>query len=112
MERYGRIDTVVNNAGIFIPKPFTHYTDDDYNAIAGVNLRGFFEVSRSALGAMLSRDGGGHVVNVSTSLVDHANSQIPSALAALTKGGLNAVTRSWQSSTRTAGYGSTPWLSA
>jgi NAD(P)-dependent dehydrogenase (short-subunit alcohol dehydrogenase family) len=94
MERYGRIDTVVNNAGIFIPKPFTHYTDDDYDAIAGVNLRGFFEVSRSALGAMLSRDGGGHVVNVSTSLVDHANSQIPSALAALTKGGLNAVTRS------------------
>lgn len=94
MERFGRIDTVVNNAGIFIPKPFTDYTDDDYDAITGVNLRGFFEVSRSAVGAMLSRDGGGHVVNVSTSLVDHANSQIPSALASLTKGGLNAVTRS------------------
>src|ERR1700755_647946 len=81
MERFGRIDTVVNNAGIFIPKPFTEYTDDDYDAITGVNLRGFFEVSRSAVGAMLSRDGGGHVVNVSTSLVDNANSQIPSALA-------------------------------
>jgi NAD(P)-dependent dehydrogenase (short-subunit alcohol dehydrogenase family) len=94
MERFGRIDTVVNNAGIFIPKPFTDYTDDDYDAITGVNLRGFFEVSRAAVGAMLSRDGGGHVVNVSTSLVDHANSQIPSALASLTKGGLNAVTRS------------------
>jgi NAD(P)-dependent dehydrogenase (short-subunit alcohol dehydrogenase family) len=94
MERFGRIDTVVNNAGIFIPKPFIEYTDEDYDAITGVNLRGFFEVSRSAVGTMLSRDGGGHVVNVSTSLVDQANSQIPSALASLTKGGLNAVTRS------------------
>ena len=58
-----------------------------------MNLRGFFEVSRAAVAPMLSRDGGGHVVNISTSLVDHANSQVPSALASLTKGGLNAVTK-------------------
>jgi NAD(P)-dependent dehydrogenase (short-subunit alcohol dehydrogenase family) len=93
LERFGRIDTVVNNAGIFIPKPFTEYTDEDYDAVTGVNLRGFFEVSRAAVGAMLSRDGGGHLVNISTSLVDHANSQVPSALASLTKGGLNAATK-------------------
>ena len=93
LERFGRVDTLVNNAGIFIPKPFTDYTDDDYDAVTGVNMRGFFEVTRSAIPPMLSQ-GGGHVVNVSTSLVDHANSQVPSALASLTKGGLDAVTKS------------------
>jgi NAD(P)-dependent dehydrogenase (short-subunit alcohol dehydrogenase family) len=92
LERFGRVDTVVNNAGIFIAKPFTEYTDDDYDAVTGVNARGFFEVSRAAVAAML-RNGGGHVLNISTSLVDHANSAVPSALASLTKGGLNAVTK-------------------
>jgi NAD(P)-dependent dehydrogenase (short-subunit alcohol dehydrogenase family) len=94
LARFGRIDTLINNAGIFIAKPFTDYTDEDYDAITGVNLRGFFDVSRSAVAAMLSRDGGGHLVNISTSLIDHANTQVPSALAALTKGGLTAVTKS------------------
>src|SRR5690348_2298276 len=88
VQRFGRIDTVVNNAGIFIAKPFTDYTDADYDAITGVNTRGFFEVTRAALGVL---GAGGHVVNISTSLVDQANSQVPSGLASLTKGGLNAV---------------------
>ena len=92
LARFGRVDTVVNNAGIFIAKPFTEYTDEDYDAVTGVNMRGFFEVSRAAVAAMLE-NGGGHVVNISTSLVDHANSGVPSALASLTKGGLNAVTK-------------------
>jgi NAD(P)-dependent dehydrogenase (short-subunit alcohol dehydrogenase family) len=93
LERFGPIRTVVNNAGIFIAKPFTEYTDADYAAITGVNLRGFFEVSRAAVSAMLSTGLGGHLVNISTSLVEHADSALPSALASLTKGGLNAVTR-------------------
>jgi NAD(P)-dependent dehydrogenase (short-subunit alcohol dehydrogenase family) len=91
IERFGRVDTVVNNAGIFISKPFTEYTDADYDAITGVNLRGFFELTRAALAVI--RDGG-HIVNISTSLVDQANKQVPAVLAALTKGGLNAATKS------------------
>jgi NAD(P)-dependent dehydrogenase (short-subunit alcohol dehydrogenase family) len=93
MDQFGRVDTVVNNAGVFVSKNFTDYTDLDYDAVTGVNLRGFFEVSRAAIAAMLSRDGDGHVVNISTSLADHADSRVPSALASLTKGGLNAVTK-------------------
>jgi NAD(P)-dependent dehydrogenase (short-subunit alcohol dehydrogenase family) len=90
---FGRVDTLINNAGVFVAKPFTDYTDEDYDRVTGVNLRGFFEVSKRAIAAMLTR-GSGHVVNISTSLVDHANTNVPSALASLTKGGLNAVTRS------------------
>lgn len=93
LDRFGRVDTVVNNAGIFVAKPFTEYTDADFDAVSGVNVRGFFEVTRAAVAAMLTREGGGNIVNISTSLVDHANSQVLSALASLSKGGLNAVTK-------------------
>ncbi|MUL46756.1 SDR family oxidoreductase [Mycobacterium sp. CBMA293] len=93
LERFGRVDTVINNAGIFIAKPFTDYTDDDYDAITAVNSRGFFELTRAGIAAIESHGDGGHVVTISTSLVDHALSQVPSALASLTKGGLTAATR-------------------
>jgi NAD(P)-dependent dehydrogenase (short-subunit alcohol dehydrogenase family) len=92
-DRFGRIDTLVNNAGIYVGKPFTEYTLDDYLAIVAVNLTGFFHVTQLAIAEMVNR-GSGHVVNVSTSLVDHADSTRPSALPALTKGGLVAATRS------------------
>ena len=93
LDRFGRIDTLINNAGIYIGKPFTDYSVEDYNAITDVNLGGFFHVTQRAIRQMVDQ-GAGHVVNISTSLVDHADSSRPCALTALTKGGLAAVARS------------------
>ena len=93
LDRFGRIDSLINNAGIYIGKPFIDYTLEDYAAITAVNLTGFFHITQLAIGHMVTQRGG-HVVNISTSLVDHADSKRPAALAALTKGGLVAVTRS------------------
>ncbi|MFD5387993.1 SDR family NAD(P)-dependent oxidoreductase [Streptomyces sp. NPDC127074] len=92
VERFGRIDTLVNNAGIFISKPFTDFTEDDYDAVMGVNVDGFFRISQLAIAQML-KQGGGHIVQITTSLVEHPNSDVPSVLASLSKGGLQAATR-------------------
>ena len=93
MARFGRIDTLVNNAGIFIAKPFTQYTEADYAAMIAVNLAGFFHITQVAV-AEMEKQGSGHVVQITTSMVDHAMSGVPAVLAALTKGGLNAATKS------------------
>jgi NAD(P)-dependent dehydrogenase (short-subunit alcohol dehydrogenase family) len=93
LERFGRIDCLVNDAGVFIGKPFMDYTRDDYKLITSVNLTGFFNLTQPVIGQMVLQ-GTGHVVNVTTSLVDKADSRTPAALTALTKGGLAAVTRS------------------
>jgi NAD(P)-dependent dehydrogenase (short-subunit alcohol dehydrogenase family) len=93
IRRLGRIDTLINNAGIFMAKPFTQFTDADYAAILGVNLAGFFHMTQLAIAEMEKR-GGGHIVQITTSLVDHPNSTVPSVLTSLTKGGLDAATRS------------------
>jgi len=93
VERFGRIDTLVNNAGTYIGKPFTEYTVQDFNAAVAVNLAGFFHITSRTIKHMLER-GAGLVVNLSTTLVEHANAKVPSALASLTKAGLTAATRS------------------
>lgn len=84
VERFGRVDTLINNAGIFIAKPFTQYTDEDYAAVMNVNLNGFFHITQLAI-AEMEKNGSGHVLQITTSLVDHAISGVPSVLASLTK---------------------------
>jgi NAD(P)-dependent dehydrogenase (short-subunit alcohol dehydrogenase family) len=91
--RFGRIDTLVNNAGVFIAKPFTAYTADDYANILAVNLNGFFHITQLAT-AEMEKQGSGHIVSVTTTLAESAIEGVPSVLASLTKGGLNAATKS------------------
>ena len=93
LARFGRIDGLINDAGIFISKPFTEYSPDDYAAITAVNLTGFFHITQRAIWQMVDQ-GSGHIVNITTSIADRPSSERPSALVALTKGGLAAVTRS------------------
>jgi NAD(P)-dependent dehydrogenase (short-subunit alcohol dehydrogenase family) len=93
LDRFGRIDTLINNAGIFIAKPFVDYTEEDYTSVVGINLGGFFRLTRRVVAEMATQ-GSGHIVQITTSLVDHPNSSVPSVLASLTKGGLNAATKS------------------
>ena len=93
LERFGRIDTLVNNAGVFISKPFTDYTAADYALLTGANLGGFFWLTQRVITEMV-RQYGGHVVNISVTAAEVANSRAPSALVALTKGGLAGATRS------------------
>jgi NAD(P)-dependent dehydrogenase (short-subunit alcohol dehydrogenase family) len=93
LESFGRIDTLINNAGVYISKPFTDYTVADYATVVGVNLTGFFTLTQRVIPEMLKR-GHGHIVNISTTLADYANSSAPSVLTSLTKGGLASATRS------------------
>ncbi|WKE66489.1 SDR family NAD(P)-dependent oxidoreductase [Gallaecimonas kandeliae] len=93
LERFGRIDTLVNNAGVFTAKHFTQFNLEDWQHNIATNLAGFFHLSQAAI-ARMEQQGGGHLVQITTSLVDQPINGVPSVLASLTKGGLNAATRS------------------
>jgi NAD(P)-dependent dehydrogenase (short-subunit alcohol dehydrogenase family) len=92
IERFGRVDTLVNNAGVFIAKPFLDYSEADFAAMTAVNLAGFFHMSQKAIPAML-RVGSGHVINVTATIAEQPMVSLPTSVATMTKGGLNAVTR-------------------
>ena len=93
LDRFGRVDTLVNNAGMFMAKPFTEYSYDDYTAYISTNVTGFFHMTQRAVDTML-KTGAGHIVTITTSLVDQPMTSVPAVLASLTKGGLNAATKS------------------
>jgi NAD(P)-dependent dehydrogenase (short-subunit alcohol dehydrogenase family) len=93
LDRFGRIDTLVNNAGVFVAKPFTDYSPEEYARVVAVNMGGFFHVTQAAIAAM-EKQRSGHVVTITTTLAEHAIDGVPSVMAALTKGGLNAATKS------------------
>lgn len=92
LSRFGRIDTLVNNAGVFIAKPFTDYTEEDFAGKVATNLGGFFHFTQAVVAEML-KQGSGHVVSITTSLTDQAIAGVPTALANLTKGGINSATK-------------------
>jgi NAD(P)-dependent dehydrogenase (short-subunit alcohol dehydrogenase family) len=98
--KFGSIDGVVNNAGIFFAKPFTEYTAEDFKALSSVNLEGFLYVTQGAVKQMLSQKSGGSVVTITTSLVVNPIAGVTSSVPMITKGGLEAVTRVWQASMR------------
>lgn len=93
IEQFGRVDTLINNAGVFTAKPFTAFTARDWSDNIGTNLAGFFFVTQAAVRQM-EKQGSGHIVQISTSLVEQPINGVPAVLASLTKGGLNAATKS------------------
>src|SRR6266480_2514242 len=92
--RFGSIDAVVANAGIFLVKPFTEYTADDFRALVSTNLAGFIYITQLAVKQMQAQKTGGSIVSISAALVDNPIAGVTASLSMITKGGLNAVTRS------------------
>jgi len=92
VSKFGKIDVLINNAGVFIPKPFTEYTTEDFDTLVSTTLAGFLYVSQLAIKEML-RQKSGSIINISTTLVDQPIAGVGAAVQIMLKGALNAVTR-------------------
>ena len=94
LERFGSVDALVNNAGIFFAKPFTDYTVEDFRALSATNLDGFIHISQRVIRQMLAQKRGGSLVSITASIADRPRATLPATVPMITKGGLNAITRS------------------
>ena len=93
IETFGSIDTLVNNAGIFLVKPFIEYTQDDFKRLASTNLEGFLYMTQLSIRQMLAQKTGGSVVTITAALADNPIAGVKASVPMISKGGLNAVTR-------------------
>lgn len=94
VKRFGSVNALVNNAGIFISKPFIEYTPADFHALSATNLEGFLYITQRFIRQLLAQQTGGSVVNITASIADHPLVALPASVAMITKGGINAITRS------------------
>ena len=93
MARFGTVDAVVNNAGIFMTKPFVDFTFDDYRKLAATNLEGFLHITQLAVRQMLAQRTGGSIVSITTPLIDHPIAGVNASVAMITKGGIEAASK-------------------
>jgi len=93
IKTFGSIDAVVNNAGIFVAKPFLDYTIEDFRRLSSTNLDGFVHLTQLAIGQMLAQKSGGSIVSITSSLVDHPIAGVTASVAMITKGGIDAISR-------------------
>lgn len=94
ISKFGSIDHVVNNAGIFSSKPFTDYGEDEFQRFVSTNLWGFIFITQLAVKQMILQGAGGSVTTITAALADSPIAGVPASLPMITKGGLNAITLS------------------
>ena len=94
VSKFGGVDALVNNAGIFIVKPFIDYSADDLSALISTNVDGFFYITQQVVKQMLEQKSGGSVVSITTSLIENPNASLTASVPMITKGGIDAISRS------------------